>query len=278
MDLNIRQLNLADLNNAMRLSEAEGWNQTEKDWRMVLTNPDDICIGADYGGRIVGTSNAVVYEGKIAWIGMVLVERGLRRQGIGRRLFDSILGKVSGLRSVKLDATPAGQPLYEKFGFSEEYMIDRMINMNLADFDINYRADVKPVSEKDLPFILQDDRKIFGTDRSFIIRNLFKDYPEKAFSIDDSFILGRSGKIFHYAGPLYSSSPEHAYALTGHVLKQLVGQPVALDVPQSKKEFRRWLESIGFTKQRHFTRMYFNSNEFRGMPEQQYLILGPEFG
>jgi GNAT superfamily N-acetyltransferase len=136
MDLNIRQLNLADLNNAMRLSEAEGWNQTEKDWRMVLTNPDDICIGADYGGRIVGTSNAVVYEGKIAWIGMVLVETGLRRQGIGRRLFDSILGKVSGLRSVKLDATPAGQPLYEKFGFSEEYMIDRMINMNLADFDI----------------------------------------------------------------------------------------------------------------------------------------------
>lgn len=263
---------------AMRLSGEEGWNQTENDWRMVLMHPGDICIGAEYDGRIIGTSNAIVYEDKLAWIGMVLVETRFRRQGIGGRLFSNILEKVSGLRSVKLDATPAGQPLYEKFGFREEYRIDRMINMNLEDFDPVDSYEVKPVCEDDLQTVIQNDKKVFGAERSGIIQNLFNDYPWKTFRINDSFILGRDGKIFSYAGPAYSSSSEDALTLVRHSLKQLVGKPVALDVPESKNELRVWLESIGFVKQRHFTRMYYGSNEFKGIPENQFLIMGPEFG
>lgn len=278
MNPRIRQLNVSDLKMAIRLSDAEGWNQTEKDWLMVLTNPDDICIGAEYEGRIIGTSNAIVYEKKIAWIGMVLVETRFRRQGIGKMLFANILEKVRGVRSVKLDATPAGKPLYEKFGFREEYRIDRLVNMSLEDFPADHSSGIKSVSESDLRQIVQNDKNIFGAEREIIFRTLLGDYPGKSFRINDSFIFGRNGKRFNYAGPAYSSSMEEALVLIRHALKKLTGKPVALDVPESKKELRDWLETTGFTKERHFTRMFCKSNEFRGIPEKQFLILGPEFG
>ena len=50
-----------------------------------------------------------------------------RGGGIGRRLMEQALEHLSGRRvvSMKLDATPAGKPLYEKLGFITELVIQR---------------------------------------------------------------------------------------------------------------------------------------------------------
>ena len=53
--------------------------------------------------------------------------------------------------------------------------------------------------------------------------------------------------------------------------------PVGLDVPEDREDLIKWLESVGFVKQRHFVRMYLNDNPFPGT-RNQYLISGPEFG
>ncbi len=58
---------------------------------------------------------------------MVLVDPEYRRRGIATRLLGAAIDylKNAGVPSIKLDATPAGQPLYEILGFAGEVMIER---------------------------------------------------------------------------------------------------------------------------------------------------------
>lgn len=280
----IKDLHPGDVDKAIQLSAAEGWNQTEKDWRMVLENADNKCIAATFDGMVVGSANAINYSNKVAWIGMVLVNKQFRGKGIGKTLFKNILESVGHVESIKLDATPAGQPLYEKFGFREEYKIFRMVNQFVKELR-NQRSEleVKSIDSLILDEILKADMRVFGSDRSYILKTLIRDYPERAFYIGsgdevNGFILGRAGKVFNYLGPLCASSTKIAKMLIEKVLKQAENQPVALDVPFDKGDLICWLETLGFSKQRHFTRMYYKNNIYKGQTENQYLISGPEFG
>jgi hypothetical protein len=53
---------------------------------------------------------------------------------------------------------------------------------------------------------------------------------------------------------------------------------VVVDIPLFHQEWKEWLESLGFTEQRPFIRMYHGLNRFPGLPGKQWAILGPEFG
>jgi GNAT superfamily N-acetyltransferase len=284
VDVKIRRITIADLSQAMSLSADEGWNQNRNDWRMVLDNPDDICLGAEKDNVILGSSNTINYGKEVAWIGMVLVRTEHRGKGLGKLLFRSILENLGDMESVKLDATPAGQPLYAKFGFIDEYRISRMIIPALRN------VPSAPVSNKvlqttpeDMPGILTLDRQIFGADRSYVLKRLFRDYPRKAFVLKEKgtikgYAFGRGGVKFSYIGPVYSSSADEAQMLISAALKDLSGMPVALDVPEDKIHILEFVRSAGFSEQRYFTRMYFRSNKYRGKTENQFLICGPEFG
>ncbi len=295
----IRLMTADDLGQALALSIAEGWNQTEKDWRLLLKNPDNVCIVAEKDEKVAGTATALVHSGKIAWIGMVIVDKALRGQGAGKMLMTQIIGKLKHIESIKLDATPAGQPLYKSLEFIDEYRIFRMTNQSLNPFGYVNGEDVPQringdVAAKDAgrnylvennlhADIFSFDEKIFGADRSYLLGKLIEDFPEKAFFVSSSgslkgYILGRDGIRFNYIGPLSADSFETARSLISESLRPLIGKPVALDVPERQEEFIKWLESAGFVKQRCFIRMYLDKNPCPGLPGSQYLISGPEYG
>jgi len=79
----------SDIPSAMRLKEAAGWNQTEADWRRLLSLQPEGCFAAVRDGRLVGTTTVTIY-GELAWIGMVLVDREYRRQGIASGLMSDL--------------------------------------------------------------------------------------------------------------------------------------------------------------------------------------------
>jgi ribosomal protein S18 acetylase RimI-like enzyme len=273
-----------DLGPALALSVAEGWNQTEKDWKLLFENPRNICIVAEKDKKVAGTATAMIHSGKIAWIGMVIVDKALRGKGAGRMLLTHLIGRLNHIESIKLDATPAGHPLYQNLGFRDEYTIFRMTNPFL---EISGYSQAEDVTERFSGDIIEEisaqDKIIFGADRSYLLSKLIEYYPEKAFfirrgDIVKDYILGRDGNRFSYIGPLCTDSLESARSLISKSLHFLVKKPVALDVPEEKREFIKWLESIGFIKQRYFIRMYLNRNPYPGIPESQYLISGPEYG
>ena len=123
----IRCLTLDDIAAAQRLREQAGWNQTDADWRRLLTWSPDGCWVAERDGRVVGTTAVTAYGRRIAWIGMVLVGEAHRRQGIGRALLGHAIEHLDGLgiETIALDSTPEGQPLYASLGFADAFELAR---------------------------------------------------------------------------------------------------------------------------------------------------------
>ncbi len=275
---------ISDVDQAMGLSTAEGWNQTEPDWKLLVENPDNVCIVAENYGRIIGTATALNHSGRVAWIGMVLVDKSMRGKGAGKLLMTEIINRLSHVESIKLDATPAGQPLYKSLGFNDEYVIHRMTTSSLKSIEYRYSGE-KPMNLKKewLSRITDRDSSVFGVDRNYLLNRLYSIFPQKAFTFPENnnhwgYIFGRNGTKYNYIGPACASGTEEAKGIISAALDPFHGKSVCLDVLADKTSLISWLESIGFTKQRDFVRMYLNKNPYPGKPEFQYLISGPEFG
>jgi GNAT superfamily N-acetyltransferase len=281
--ITLRVMDLNDIEGAIRLSKAEGWNQTEKDWKLLIENTDNVCLLAEVDGKIVGTTTAINYSNEEMWIGMVLVDKDYRGQGISKSLLTDIFQKTNFCKSIKLDATPVGQPVYQKFGFKEEYLIARMVNQSMDPFPFKDDLIPEPIELRHIQEIAELDEIIFGVNRHQLIEFLIKQYPGKGWLLKRNkritgFVLGRDGNKYHQIGPLVAETAIDAKILVSKALKHLYQQSVVVDVLYDKEHLIDWLNSIGFVKQRHFIRMYKEKNIFPGVIDNLYLICGPEFG
>src|SRR4051812_12066844 len=132
----VRRLSPADLRDALELSHVAGWNQTEEDWRRLLTLSPDGCFCIEEKGRVVATTTLVRYGCDCAWVGMVLTHPDWRERGFARRLVGHTLSTARALNiaSIKLDATTQGRSLYESFGFTPEQTVERWERPGISDF------------------------------------------------------------------------------------------------------------------------------------------------
>ena len=281
----IRPLIIEDITEAIQLSRAERWNQTEKDWELLIQNPENVCLAAELNGKLIGTSTAINYNNVIAWIGMVLVNREYRGRGVSKLLLTELFRQLKLIRSIKLDATPAGQPVYQKFGFKDEYILHRMTANSISTKAISNESRNLPerIQPKDFSEVIKFDTQIFGANRKQLIEFLIKNNPENSWLMRREekiigVVLGRKGSRFYQIGPVLAANEEDARILIAKVIRSLLGQPLVVDVPADKKELTEWLKGIGFQSKRPFIRMYQNKNPYPGIPEQQFLICGPEFG
>jgi GNAT superfamily N-acetyltransferase len=280
----IRRINSDDIGECLKLSKAESWNQTGNDWLLLIDDPLNISLAAISENHIAGTATAINYEDDVAWIGMVLVDKSFRGHGISKILMGSLLEKLKSVRSVKLDATPAGKPVYEKFGFREECIIYRMTNRCYkVNRPLQYRKELKIIDSPVLNEVIDFDSPVFGAKRGNLINYLIKGCPDRSWYIKQDgeisgFALTRHGNKFNQIGPVYAINPGIATELISMALESLVGLPVVVDVPADKTELINLLHLEGFETQRHFVRMFLETNPLPGRREHQFLICGPEFG
>jgi hypothetical protein len=283
-DFILRNMELSDIESGMKLSQAEGWNQTEADWRILIENDENVCMVAECDDKVIGTTTAINYSNEVAWIGMVLVDKEYRGGGVSKFLLTNIFKKLEHCKSIKLDATPEGQPVYKKLDFIDEYRIARMTNTsikNLAGGDNEIFPE--PVQLSHVREIIELDEFIFGANRKQLITSIVNEYPGKAWLLKRNnhitgFALGRDGNKYHHIGPVVASTTIEAKILLTKALNNLTNKSVIVDVLEDKDGMVNWLDSIGFIKQRHFTRMYKKENPLPAITSKQYLICGPEFG
>ena len=283
-DIIIRQMQQSDIQGAEALKRAENWNQTKEDWQMLLSLYPRSCFVACNGSTIVGTVTATNYGNQVAWIGMMLVSKDFRERGISTRLLKTIIENLGVCRSIKLDATPAGFPVYQKLGFNEELQIDRMVasKVRIGQSDaIEFSA--RRFQESDMTAIRKLDFEVFGTDRHPLLEILFNRNEERSWLVERDnkvvgFALVRPGYNFLQLGPLFAETIDDAKCLVTHVMGQFVGQSLVVDVLSDKEELKNLLTSFGFSGQRSFVRMFLKSNTFSGTVKKQFLIAGPELG
>ena len=271
----------ADIPAGMRLKDIAGWNQTPVDWERFLAPSPDGCFAAEVEGRVVGTATTIVYEGRFAWIGMVLVDPVCRGRGIGTRLLEKTIEHLDALQvpAMKLDATPQGKPIYEKLGFVTEYEIERWVLRRGAS-----AASVPPgPTAADLGAILALDREIFGADRGELLRSVGGDAPEFTLVVQSpdkltGYALGRRGSRADHLGPWMAADEASGRQLLDEFLRRSAREVIFVDCLQSNPLARPLLRSRGFEFARPLTRMYRGRNAHPGRPELLCAVLGPEFG
>jgi len=108
MTLALRAMRARDVPRGMDLVRMAGWNQTEADWRMMLSMGEGHGV-EDETGRLVASSMVLPYAPGVGWIGMVLVDESVRRRGLATTLLRNAIDRIEATGSIAmLDATPAG--------------------------------------------------------------------------------------------------------------------------------------------------------------------------
>lgn len=282
--MRLRLMRKEDIPDGMRLKNAANWNQLEQDWELFLEAGQDGNLVIEYNGKVAGTVTTINYSGRFSWIGMVLVDPSTRRMGIGTRLLKEAIQLAKNKGTIRLDATPDGEKLYTTLGFEKEYCLSRY-QIDLCDCRNLPKPDLacQKIYQSDIVQISDFDKEVFGAQRQVILRSLFQmagsySWILKSENQISGYCLGRPGSNFEQVGPIVAYEYYTAQSLLLHALHQCHGKSVVLDVPDDQKDFRSFIEQIGFTLQRPFIRMYLGEHDFPGKPQFQFTIAGPEIG
>ena len=279
MSARIRLLKSDDIPEAMRLKDEAGWNQTALDWRRFISSNAEGCFAAEIDGRLIGTSTTIIYEGKLAWIGMVIVDPAFPGKGIGTALLKRAIDYLDSRKvsCMKLDATPQGRPLYEKFGFVAEYGIERWMLKRPANESI---AGIFPVKLED---VLRLDRDVFGADRSGLLRSLAESDPEFLLVAKDEsgiagYTFGRRGSRADQLGPWMARNEDVGAILLDEFLRRSSRGLIFVDCMGPNAWAIPLVRERRFELSRPLTRMFRGNNGSAGRPSLLCGSLGPEFG
>lgn len=281
--ISIREMRPTDIAVGLELCRVSRWNQLRRDWELFLALGPEDCRVAVKDGQVVGTVTTVSYQDRFSWIGMVLVDPAERRQGIGTQLLQEAIDILRHQQMIRLDATPAGREVYLKLGFVDEYRLSRLETVVSASIAREENNPSRRMVKADLPSVFELDQTLFGADRCALLEWMFAGAPEYAWVVMRggkvaSYMFGRHGFNFEHLGPVVAEESGIAVQLVSACLAEQEGKTFILDAAQHDGEWTRWLVSIGFQEQRPFIRMFRGENLYPGFPEQQFAILGPEFG
>ena len=290
MAASLRPLTMADVPAAMTLVRQAGWNQTAADWERFLRAQPDGCFAACIGDQLVGTVTTIIYDGRLAWLGMMLVDVGHRGQGHGQQLLVRALDVLdrSHVSCVKLDATPEGRRLYEKHGFVDEHALERWALSRPA----NRPASATSRPRSAMPLIslvpqLEDvlalDRELFGADRGELLKSIATEAPDLVIvpsigATVTGYAFGRRGTRADHLGPWMARDERTADSLLTSFLERSDRPLVFVDCVGGHPWAGRLAEARGFSLSRPLTRMYRGARVAQDPTKLLGGIMGFEFG
>ncbi|MEJ2704810.1 MAG: GNAT family N-acetyltransferase [Sedimentisphaerales bacterium] len=258
-------MTMDDVALGLRLTQQAGWNQLESDWLRFLNLGPEGCFVAELDGRSVGTTMTFVSD-RVAWVAMVLVEKESRGKGTGTALLKHALNYLDAckIKTIRLDATHLGQPIYEKLGFMPEYELVRFEGSMPTGLKTQHSRLMNRVlgleSEVLGPSLIEFDRRVTGENRAKMLDALFREYPQNVrVTIQgdrvEGFVTMRPGRNAIQIGPCVATE-DAGRALLSDALNRCAGKAVFLDVPTDNIRAVKVAEASGLGIQRHFLRMY----------------------
>ena len=240
----LRAMTEADLAGAIELSTEQLWPHREEDWRLFFDLGEGVVAERD--GAIVGTAMTWRFGEHFATIGMVIVTAGEQGQGIGRMMMEALLTRLDG-RSVLLNATVEGMPLYTRLGFTEIGTVWQhqgpAPTMPLAELIPGERVRPKGAADGCLSDLYS---RASGMDRSAVFDALVsngrtvvlsRDHEPVGFALLRRFGRGRA------IAPLIAPDIGGAKALVTHWLGAHAGTFCRVDA--ASETLSSWLEEVG---------------------------------
>jgi ribosomal protein S18 acetylase RimI-like enzyme len=205
-------------------------------------------ILAELDGTPVGMVGSTIYS-TFAYVGLMAVHPDSQRKSIGFALMQYLLDWLDQQQVplVLLDASPAGQPLYERLGFVTYEKVE-IFQRPGGGMACPCPPRAKPISAHDLDLITVPDIKAFGADRSRVLRLLLETYPGRAFQL-----LEGSGQISGYLfaqenriGPWVMPDKAGAEELLQAALSLQFPGPISVAVPGENAGASALLQRYGF--------------------------------
>jgi len=241
-----RPLTAGDLPAAHELSVAVKWPHRREDWEFALNLGTG--VGAEDHGTLLGTALHWKFGADHASLGMVIVAPEQQGRGIGRDLMTRTMDAL-GERTTFLNATPAGQPLYEKFGFKAIGSIHQHQGTGGAHPPAVQLAPgerIRPLGARDPGRLSALLNRAAGYDRTQVLGALL--------NVAEGVVLDRDGEPVgfalmrrfgrgHVIGPLVAPHIEGAQALISHLVGSNEGKFVRIDV-DGNSGLSDWLDAV----------------------------------
>jgi len=278
-DLRLRDMTPEDLAASQALSSEAQWPHRLEDWDLMLSV--GFGVVAERDGRIVGTTMAWPYGADAATLGMVIVSQACRGEGVGRKLMDSVMERL-GERTILLNATEDGTPLYRKLGYEPVGTIHQhqgaAFSVPVARLRKGER--VRPLGASDAAAVIELDRRATGLQRAELMTAVLKS--------GQGVILDRGGEAVGFAlfrrfgrgyvvGPVVSPDRDGAKALISHWLGSNAGMFIRVDTP-GDSGLSAWLEEMGLKEVDRVTTMVRGEAPARGDGAAPYAIVSQAFG
>lgn len=267
--LTVRRMRREDLPVVDALRRWENWNQTPRDLERFLDYEPEGCFLACWDDVPAGTVTTTAYGNELGWIGMMLVDPDYRRRGIATALIQRSLQylRAKNVASIKLDATPAGEPVYAQLGFRPEWEFQRWERPGSSV------PAVEPAGGDSFE-PPANDSEVFGARRDDWLGLLAKD--SRVISRETGFGMLRAGSRAAYLGPVISDDPRTAEEIIRELVESIPGGLV-WDVPGPNAQAAELARTLGFQPVRRLLRMGID-NPCPGDVSRQYAIADPATG
>lgn len=283
-DLRLRSIEENDLGNCHRLSLRFKWPHRLEDWRFLLEMGQGYLLehtAPDAPLPIVGSVVCTTYGERHAVIGMLLVQAELQRRGLGRRLMQHAASQVNG-RSLIVNATAAGMPLYKQLGFVQYDVLHQFQGASAQPVLVSLPPGerVRPMGKNDVARLLALDAQATGMDRSKLLLALLE--------MSEGVALDRDGEMLGFAlvrrfghgrviGPVVAPDAERAKGLIAHWINTYSDSFIRIDVFESTG-LPAWFDKLGMTCVDSVTRMCKGEPPARDAGMQLFSIVNQALG
>jgi GNAT superfamily N-acetyltransferase len=247
-DTTLRPMHAGDLAAMHGLAQQMSWPHRAEDCAQLLALGAGT-VAVDAAGLTVGVGLRWSFGRDVGTIGLVLVAPDQQGRGIGRALMKALIAD-SEPRTLMLNATAEGLPLYEKLGFVSTGFV-RQHQGRLAEGAVLPAAPAVPLrraTPADLVQLCALDAAVFGADRSELIASLL--------ASGDAWLVDRAGQPAGFAilrafgrgmiiGPVVASSEGEAIALVAAATKAAPPGVLRVDIPANAEGLAAWLAAAG---------------------------------
>lgn len=248
----IRKIDPSDFDFIIELTAAENVRYEKKDLSRILDYEPEGCFIALDGERRLGVVTTIVY-GRVGWMGNVFVAKSSRRHGAGSKLVREALQYMRrrGVGFPKLYCFPHRLAFYRRLGFVAELLHVQIVGgvgRGLSP------SRIEEVSEDSLDELVDLDGRMFGADRSRMLRRIYQEFREYCFGayVDDGLVgyVMASGSGDEYELGPWVCEPHYQEVFAEDLLRaemnRLEGKKFELSVPMHNPSVERILEKYDF--------------------------------
>lgn len=225
--------------------------------RFLALQPDGAFVVKN-NSLIVGFGAVTSYQA-FAYIGLMSVHPSMQKRGVGQLIMEQLLTWLEARRcpTVLLDATPAGTPLYERYGFQQESRTLVLNRTQSVSFSPPSAGEISFARIEDIPELAAFDTPCFGANREALLRLYLTENSRRVLLKRDA-----AGKLMGYLiaqprtlGPWVALDEETGEHLLAQALRLPFEQGPGIFVSADNEQALRLFARYGFTEERGLSHM-----------------------